>query len=326
MSGGAEPGHWSQLAERGGALGLRIVLACYRLFGERAARWLLYPVVGYFFLTGREARSASLDFLRRVHARRGDFTPVPGWRESFRHMLCFGQSALDKLAAWTGAIDRQSVDFPEPAAFDRLMRSGQGAVLIGSHLGNLEMIRALVLDPRLPLARRPKINAVVYTDHALRFNELMRRVNADFDLNLIQIARLGPDTAIRLKEKIERGEMIVIVGDRTPPRGHAENRVDAVDFLGAPALFAQGPFILANLLDCPVYLLFCVRRGARYRIDAELFAERVVLPRRDREASLRAYMRKYAARLEHYCLEAPEQWFNFYDFWRRDSALPDREA
>jgi Predicted acyltransferase len=26
-------------------------------------------------------------------------------------------------------------------------------------------------------------------------------------------------------------------------------------------------------------------------------------------------MRRYAARLEHYCREAPFNWFNFYDFW-----------
>jgi predicted LPLAT superfamily acyltransferase len=27
-------------------------------------------------------------------------------------------------------------------------------------------------------------------------------------------------------------------------------------------------------------------------------------------------MRRYVARLEHYCRLAPYNWFNFYDFWK----------
>ncbi|EKG30148.1 hypothetical protein Pav631_4647 [Pseudomonas avellanae BPIC 631] len=27
---------------------------------------------------------------------------------------------------------------------------------------------------------------------------------------------------------------------------------------------------------------------------------------------------RYAERLGHYCLEAPQQWFNFYPFWKSD--------
>ena len=59
---------------------------------------------------------------------------------------------------------------------------------------------------------------------------------------------------------------MVIVGDRTPPAQSGSARVAHVDFLGAPAPFAQGPFILASLLDCPVYLCFCLRQGQGYRI------------------------------------------------------------
>jgi predicted LPLAT superfamily acyltransferase len=37
-------------------------------------------------------------------------------------------------------------------------------------------------------------------------------------------------------------------------------------------------------------------------------------------------MQAYARRLEHYCLQAPDQWFNFYDFWRQDAATPSDKA
>ena len=74
-----------------------------------------------------------------------------------------------------------------------------------------------------------------------------------------------------------------------------------------------------SLLDCPVYLCFCLceKRGNDhgYRIHLERFAERIDLPRRERLARLEAYLQQYARRLEHYCLQASDQWFNFYDFW-----------
>ena len=310
--------HWWRLAERGSVLGLKIVFACYRLLGARAARWMLYPVVGYFFLTGRRARTASLDYLRRVHRLNG--LAAPGWRDSFRHMLAFGQSGLDKLAAWLGELNGRHVDFPARAEFERLAASGRGAVLIGAHLGNLEMTRALAVSER-----RVAVNAVVYTDHAQRFNELLRQVNADFGVNLIQVSRLGPETAILLKDKVDRGELVVIVGDRTPPAEHG-GRVSRVEFLGEPAPFAQGPFILAGLLGCPVYLFFCLREGEGYRIHFEHFAERIELPRRERAGRLQDYLQRYARRLEHYCLRAPGQWFNFYDFWRPAAASSTDET
>jgi predicted LPLAT superfamily acyltransferase len=157
------------------------------------------------------------------------------------------------------------------------------------------------------------INAVVYTAHARRFTRLLERANAQFSVNLIPVSNIGPDTAVLLHEKIDRGELLVIVGDRTPP---GENgRVTRVPFLGSEAPFAVGPFILAALLGCPVYLFFCLREGNAYRVHLERFADRLDLPRQAREEVLRDYAQRYASRLESYCIRAPLQWFNFYDFW-----------
>ena len=121
-------------------------------------------------------------------------------------------------------------------------------------------------------------------------------------------------------------ELVVIVGDRTPPGESRQKRISLLDFLGELAPFAQGPFILASLLDCPVYLFFSLREGDGYRVHLEHFAERIVLPRKEREERLLGYMKQYVGRLEHYCLQAPEQWFNFYDFWRHDAVLPSSQG
>ncbi|HRE16014.1 MAG TPA: hypothetical protein PLW86_02970, partial [Rhodocyclaceae bacterium] len=91
-------------------------------------------------------------------------------------------------------------------------------------------------------------------------------------------------------------------------------------FLGASACFPQGPYILASLLECPVYLFFCVEEADGYRIVFEPFADQVMLPRGRREAAMAEYAQRYAHRLEALCRQAPLQWFNFFDFWRQDAA------
>jgi predicted LPLAT superfamily acyltransferase len=299
--------HWSRQAERGSGLGLRITIATYRLLGDTAARLLLRPVVAWFLLTGGTARRASLEYLERLRAETGD-TPAPTWLNAYRHMLAFAESGLDKLAAWTGNIPHADLAFANRACFEELLASGRGAVLLGAHLGNLEMLRALA-----NLNGIVKVNAVVYTEHAKRFAGALAAADERFQVNLLQISSLGPDTAILLREKIDRGEMLVIVGDRTPP---AENgRVVSADFLGRPALFPQGPFILAALLECPVFLFFCTREGDGYHIHFEPFAEKVELPRGRRVEAIAALAQRYADRLGALCRRAPFQWFNFFDFW-----------
>jgi predicted LPLAT superfamily acyltransferase len=308
--------HWSRHKERGSAWGIRITTATYRFLGDTAVRALLRPVVAWFFLSGKTARQASLKYLGHLQAQTGN-SPAPTWFNGYRHMLAFAESGVDKLAAWTGNISHASVEFDNRAEFDKLLASGRGAMLLGAHLGNLEMLRALA-----NLNGVVKVNAVVYTEHAKKFVGALAAANEHFQVNLLQISNMGPDTAIALQDKINRGEMLVIVGDRTPP---AENgRAVSANFLGQSALFPQGPFILAALLECPVFLFFCTKDERSYRVHFEPFAQCVELPRARRAEAIAGYAQRYADRLAALCQRAPFQWFNFFDFWAtpRTDAFP----
>jgi predicted LPLAT superfamily acyltransferase len=113
---------------------------------------------------------------------------------------------------------------------------------------------------------------------------------------------------------------VVIAGDRIPVSG--DRHVASVPFLGRPAGFALGPYVLGALLDCPVYALFCLRAGRRYRLDVFKLADRIVLPRGDRTGALQNYAAAFAGRLEDYARKDPYQWYNFFDFWAEHKAVP----
>jgi len=111
-----------------------------------------------------------------------------------------------------------------------------------------------------------------------------------------------------------------MVGDRVPVTGNG--RISWAPFLGEPAPFAQGPYILGAILKCPVYLLFCLRTSKKFQIYFEPFAKQIDLPRGDRNKAIARYVSRYAARLEYYVGLAPLQWFNFFDYWHPAGMQP----
>ena len=313
----SEPQHWTKVQERGTRLGLRFTLWTYRLLGARGLRALVEGIGAYFFLTGREARAASGAYLGRLHAHFGplpDLPRRPSWWDRYRHVRAFARSYADRFLAWMDADDTL-VEFPAAAEFERLRASGQGALFISGHLGNLDMLRGVGAAKGYE-----GLNAVIYAEHVVRFQELLKEINPKYNLDLIHIAEVGPGTAMLLEDRVTRGECLFIVGDRTPA---SENgRTLRLPFLGAEAAFPIGPVLLAHLLQCPVYLFFCVKDGGRYHIEMEKLSDRIVLPREAREEALRAWLSRYVAALERQVKATPLQWFNFYDFWADGSASP----
>ncbi len=310
---GEPPKHWASLEERGVYLGLRIMLAAYRVLGRAGFSVLLAPVIFYFFLFSGEASRASRSFLTRAYktaAGREALGRAPGWRDSFWHFYAFGQAILDKIAAWRGDIDPSDVEFENDEIFERLLDEGRGALLVASHLGNMEVCRALGQKHR-----HIRMNVLVHTKHSENFNRLISKADPGSRVSLFQTTEVGPGTAMRLQEAIDKGEIVVIVGDRTPQ--DASGRYGWAPFLGKDAPFPQGPYILASLFQCPVQLIFCIKKGRKHRVIIEPFAERIELPRANREKVLQSHIEAFARRLEFHAVRAPFQWFNFFDFWNQ---------
>ncbi|WP_318470224.1 glycosyltransferase family 2 protein [Photobacterium leiognathi] len=315
--------HWSSHAERGTILGIKTLLAVYSLLGRKAFNVLLKAVMGYYYLTGKKARKASEDYLEQLESYASDNQlALPSKLNSYDHLLSFGHTMLDKLVAWKGDYSENNLTIHGDEHFNELAKRQQGIVVLGSHLGNLELCRALS-------SRHPdiKINALVFTEHAERFNAVLKAINPDSDLNLIQVNELGADTAIMLQQKVEQGEWVVIVGDRTSVT--KEQRVVWADFLGKPAPFPQGPFILASVLKVPVYTLFGLRDDSQatphFDVYFEPFSEQLILPRKTRETTLQETVQQYASRLESYTIKAPLQWYNFFNFWQLSGKNNDNQ-
>ena len=309
--------HWADLGERTCAFGIRLLGGVHRWFGRVPFRICLYPVLLFYWTTNATARRASMEYLRRLQATHHVFERKPGLRTSLRHFACFAETLLDKTLAMSGRypLDRLVIDGADVIAED--IDAGRGGLIITAHLGCLELMQASA-----SLRAGLKINILVHTAHAESFNRILARLNPQAQVQLLQVSAFNAPTAMLLADRVAAGEWIAIAGDRIPVSG---DRVLRVSFLGKPAPFPAGPYLLASLLHCPVYLMACLHEGTGYRARVDTFAGRIQLPRGQREQAMTAYAASFAHWVEERLRESPLDWFNFYAFWdqtRRDASHP----
>ncbi|MBI6703340.1 glycosyl transferase [Pseudomonas viridiflava] len=301
--------HWANHEERGSFLLMKLTAWGVKLLGRRLLTPVLYGIVLYFFLFGRRARHSIHEYQERLSqwSNRPELRPTQ--RRVFGQFMAFADALLDKLDVWNGRLGIDQIEIIDPAHLRQHLRGSRGQLLVGAHLGNLEVCRALA-----ELGEKVTMNVLVHTKHAERFNRLLGEAGAT-NLRLIQVSELDPAIMLQLNQRIEEGEWLAIAGDRVPLHGGRNVRVD---FLGQPAAFPQGPWLLGGLLKCPVNLFFCLKGPAGYRVILEPFADAIEWRRSDRPQVIEHWATRYAERLGHYCLEAPQQWFNFYPFWKSD--------
>jgi predicted LPLAT superfamily acyltransferase len=160
------------------------------------------------------------------------------------------------------------------------------------------------------------VNVLMYTSHAPKINEIMRKLSPAADVRVIHADPDPTRTAFDIRARVARGEWVAILADRVEPGDRG--RTCSVEFLGAPATLPEAPFLLPVILGCPAILILALRTGRRsYDVYAEPLAEggeRV--PVAKRAARARDIACAYSRRLEHYCGLGHRQWFNFFDFWK----------
>jgi predicted LPLAT superfamily acyltransferase len=308
---GSGDSHWAAQRERGSLMLMRLTAWAARHLGRKVVAPFVAIVVLYFYIFGARARRSIGDYQQRLSATSARPDLFPRRWPIYRQFLCFAEALLDKLDVWQGRIRHADLCIVDPDGLHAQLREpgqGRGQILVGAHLGNLEVCRALA-----GRHTNAMLNVLVHDKHAERFNRLLGEAGAE-RLRLFQVTELDAGVMLELHQRIERGEWLAIAGDRMPVQDRS-TRITAVSFLGAQAWLPQGPWILAGLLHCPVNLLFCVKIGGRYRVTIERLAHEVRWKRAERDAVISQWAQHYADRLAKECMAAPLQWFNFYPFW-----------
>jgi predicted LPLAT superfamily acyltransferase len=268
--------------------------------GRKATRVALYGIAVYFFLFAPAARRQSRRYLRRALGR------MPRARERFRHVLNFATTIHDRVYL----INEQFDTFEITIEGDSLMRTqaelGQGAFLMGAHMGSFEVIGSIG-------RRQPGllVSMAMYEDNARKINAILAAINPKAKPDIISLGHI--DAMLRIAERLELGAFVGMLGDRTL----GDEPMHEVTILGERAYLPTGPMRAAALLRRSViFMVGLYRGGNRYHVVFAPVADFSAVTPKSRDAAVREAVERYAALLDRYCRCEPYNWFNFFDFWR----------
>ncbi len=294
---------WKQQEERGSRLAIRLMAWVAQVLGRPLARVLLYPICLYYLGVSRQANGALRRYYQQIQGRSA------GGQALFRHYRAFASTLLDRVFFLRSRFDLFDIRMHGLEVLDGALAAGRGCLLLGSHLGSFEVVRAVGLS-------RQQIAVKVLMDeqNAPLIRALIQELNPAVAETVIQVG--GVDTMLQVQECLTHGGVVGIMGDRLMTDGQSVR----CEFLGGEAVFPSGSIRLAHAVRAPVVLFFGLYRGGnRYDIHLELLSESIQLSADHRQDDVQRWTQRYADRLAHYSRAAPDNWFNFYDFWQASS-------
>ena len=268
--------------------------------GRRVSRWVLYPIAAYFVLFAPAAKRASKHYLTRALGRKARI------KDGFRHVMSFASVVHDRVYWLSDRHEFFDTRITGEAMVQAYEAAGRGVIFMGAHFGSFEALR--VLGQRNGL----NVRMLMYPDNARMVTQTLAAINPALTDSVIALGR--SDSILRVRDQLAEGGCVGILADRSVA---GEGGATSLDFLGSPAAFPEGPFRLAALLRAPVVFMAGVYLGGnRYHLFFAPVADFQDGPPAERNAAIRNAQARYVKLLQEKCLEAPWNWFNFYDFWK----------
>jgi lauroyl/myristoyl acyltransferase len=201
-------------------------------------------------------------------------------------------------------VDRPPLDRDAVLA---ALRAGRGAVVVTGHVGSWDIAAKTLRAGEVPvhLVMSREMNAATQAFAA----EARQRAGVHVVLSDASVF-----SSLALARALGRNEIVAIQLDRTNGVGG----VRMLPFLGAPAPFPSGPFVLARLAGAPVIPVFAPRVGRRhYRVE---IGTPVAVPKAARDPRvLERVMLEAVSQLEAVVRRYPWQWFQFAPFWPEET-------
>jgi predicted LPLAT superfamily acyltransferase len=285
---------------RGSLLGHRIFVFILQYLGLSPAYFLLYFVSVYYFLFSRKSNRFIYAYFKNIH----HYSSFKARIAVYRNYYVFGQILIDKVAIYSGMADKFTFDLDDEK---HLAAMENGGFMISAHIGNWEM------SGKKSDRIHKTMNLVMLDAEHLRIKQYLDAVMKERNFNIIPL-KDDLSHLISIRQALDRNELIAIHGDRFM-EGMKTIRAT---IMGKEAHFPEGPFYLALRMGAPVSFAFAMKEGRKqYHFHATL-PKRYEIPKGKRisEEDIRPVLLDYIDALEIMLKKYPEQWFNYYDFWK----------
>jgi KDO2-lipid IV(A) lauroyltransferase len=270
----------------------------------RLAKAIKPIAIAIAYRCSRAIRSATAANARHIFGP--DTTPARqsafgrGVLSSFYDFVCdVGQSLHCSKEELRGKIE--SIEGTEDYQAARAMK--KGAVIVTAHMGSFEAGAVALLD-------REKAMHVVFKRDETRFERVRAALRQKLGVIEAPVDE-GWTVWLKLREALLRDEVVMVQADRVMPG----QKGCKVPFLHGHLLLPTGPIKLAMASGAPIIPVLAIRRpGGRIRIHIE---PHITVEPSDRDPH--PALLSFAATLEKYVREYPEQWLLFHRAFCEDA-------
>lgn len=284
---------------RGGASGYLFFIYMIRYIGIKAAYGFLALVVLYFIPFAPKATKNIWQYARRILKRSRLHSACLLLKNYYR----LGQTLIDKVAIGNGMIGKYHFKFERYQEFLDVLDSGQGAIMIGAHVGNWEIGTPFFND------YSKKMNVVMYDAEHQKIKEILKKNRQQQSYKIIPVNEDNLAHIFKITKALDKKEYVCFQGDRFLNT----DKLLTCTFMGQEAAFPIGPFLLASRLKVPVVFYFAMREAKQTYHFHFIQAEKVARTKEKRAEQ--ALLEQYVNALENIIRQYPEQWFNYYPFW-----------
>ncbi|MCP4604357.1 MAG: lysophospholipid acyltransferase family protein [Proteobacteria bacterium] len=289
----------------GSPTGMKAIAFMMRVLPGRLVYWIAMIPVVWYYITRSEGRRSSEVFQRMLGLSLG---PIHSFFFGLRQARAFSRVILDNMYLGMLGPKRFRLNKLGTDVFRRALKKGRGLILLSAHVGNWH----LAVNYLGNIGTRVHL---VIDD--VRQEEVKRQMDMAKEVSehLVMHDALEPDLVFELRAALKRGEVVVLAGDRTV----GERRV-RLPFLGGEAWFPTTAFSVARATGAPICTAMSFRTGMQQYDCYGLgpFGDEQGEKTLSRDEQIEAMAREFAGHLDTHVRRFPEQWFNFFDFWKDD--------
>ncbi len=297
---------------------------CLKHFPRFLVNFIAWCVSVFYFIFDRRARCEAIRYQKILKKCNPNLKIRP-----LRQLTSFAISLGEKIDCWTNSknpIPFENICFHDDDVHELIsqLNEKRGAFIFISHLGNFEILRSLANAHKMGVQSEVALTVISDKEVSSNFSKTLRQIAPQFFENTVSIDEITPATMEKFMDTISRGGLVVCAGDRLSK--NASGKIVAQDFLGKSAPFSYGAFLLALLLEVPVYFIFGFKKknlffSRKFEMYVKKARTEISASRKKREGCIRNLCAEYARTLEDFCKMYPYQWYNFFDFW----AFPNSE-
>ncbi len=290
---------------KGNKTGYQIFVWVLKNFGVIPAYFLLRFVAFYFFLFSYRS-SKHIYNLYRHKLGYGRMTSV---FKIYRNYYLLGQGLIDKVVVMSGIKNKFTYNFDGEENLREIASLQKGGILLSAHIGNWDIAGHLLkrIDTR--------INIIMFDGEQEQIKQYLDSVTGEKSMNIIFI-KDDLSHIYEISDAFKKNELVCMHADRFLEG----NKTITADFLGAPARFPVGPFVLAATFRVPVSYVFAVKES---NLHYHFFASRIKDHSGYQKNELQQRMLdELVVEMEAKLKKYPEQWFNYYDFWSKGQPNP----